>query len=412
VCYWFERARALIAEGNIQRAGLLATNSIRGGVNRRVLERITETGNIFWAESDREWVLDGANVRVSMVGFDAGTEMAHRLNDRPVVSINPDLTATVALTTAHGLKENLGISFQGPSPKAPFDIPAAVAQPMLYAPTNINGRPNSDVVRPVAGAADLVQRSRGKWTVDFGLMTLDQAATYEMPFAYVKAHVYPIRSQNRRVAYAEKWWQYAEARPGMREALREKARFIATPRHAKHRVFVWLTSDVLANDATIAIARDDDYFFGVLHARLHELWALRMGTSLEDRPRYTPTSTFETFPFPWAPGTERVADPRVEAIAAAARALVEQRDRWLNPEGATDADLKARTLTALYNARPTWLDLAHRRLDDAVLDAYGWPRDLSDDDILGRLLALNLERASPAGSPMLPIEAASCKGQG
>jgi hypothetical protein len=407
VCYWFERARALIAEGNIQRAGLLATSSIRGGANRRVLERIKETGNIFWAESDRAWVLDGANVRVSMVGFDAGAEMARQLNDRPVVSINPDLTATAALTTAHGLKENLGLSFQGPSPKAPFDIPAAVARPMLDAPANINGRPNSDVVRPVAGAADLVQRSRGKWTIDFGLMTLDQAAAYEMPFAYVKAHVYPIRSQNRRVAYAEKWWQYAEARPGMREALREKARFIATPRHAKHRVFVWLTPDVLANDATIAIARDDDYFFGVLHARLHELWALRMGTALEDRPRYTPTSTFETFPFPWAPGTELADDPRVEAIAAAARALVEQRDRWLTPEGSTDADLKARTLTALYNVRPTWLALAHRRLDDTVLDAYGWPRDLGDEEILVRLLALNIERTGATDPPMLPIKEAS-----
>jgi len=402
VCYWFERARVLIAGGNIRRAGLLATNSIRGGANRRVLERIKETGDIFWAESDRAWVLNGANVRVSMVGFDAGTEMARQLDNQPVASINPDLTATAALTTAHGLKENLGLSFQGPSPKAPFDIPVAVARSMLHAPTNINGRPNSDVVRPVAGAADLVQRSRGKWTVDFGLMTLDQAAAYEMPFAYVKEYVYPIRSRNRRVAYAEKWWQYAETRPGMREALRGKVRFIATPRHAKHRIFVWLTPDVLANDATITITRDDDYFFGVLHARSHELWALRMGTALEDRPRYTPTSTFETFPFPWAPGTEPADDARVAAIAVAACALAEQRDRWLNPQDATDADLKTRTLTALYNARPTWLVLAHRTLDDAVLDAYGWPRDLGDEEILGRLLALNLERAGTLDPRMVP----------
>ena len=127
-----------------------------------------------------------------------------------------------------------------------------------------------------------------------------------------------------------------------------------------------------------------------------------MGTSLEDRPRYTPTSTFETFPFPWAPGTERADDPRVEAIAAAARALVEQRDRWLTPEGATDADLKVRTLTALYNARPTWLDLAHRRLDDAVLDAYGWPHDLGDEEILGQLLALNHERAGLLTPRIIP----------
>ena len=106
--------------------------------------------------------------------------------------------------------------------------------------------------------------------------------------------------------------------------------------------------------------------------------------------RYTPTTTFETFPFPWPPGQEPAGDPRVEAIAEAARALVAQRDAWLHPAGASEAELKKRTLTNLYNARPTWLDLAHRKLDAAVLDAYGWPRDLGDEAILERLLALNL----------------------
>ncbi len=81
---------------------------------------------------------------------------------------------------------------------------------------------------------------------------------------------------------------------------------------------------------------------------------------------------------------------------------VEQRDRWLNPLGATESDLKARTLTALYNNRPTWLDYAHRRLDHAVLDAYGWPHDLADEEILGRLLALNLERAGTLDPGMVP----------
>jgi hypothetical protein len=152
-------------------------------------------------------------------------------------------------------------------------------------------------------------------------------------------------------------------------------------------------------DATIVFARDDDYFFGVPHSKPHELWALRMGTSLEDRPRYTPTTTFETFPFPWPPGREPKRESRVKAIAQAARELVQQRDAWLNPSGATEAELKKRTLTNLYNQRPTWLDLAHRTLDEAVFDAYGWPHDpstgqaLSDEDILARLLALNLERA-------------------
>ena len=103
--------------------------------------------------------------------------------------------------------------------------------------------------------------------------------------------------------------------------------------------------------------------------------------------------TFETFPFPWPPGREPAGDPRVEAIAQAARDMVDKRDRWLNPEGASEKELQGRTLTHLYNQRPTWLELAHRKLDDAVLDAYGWPHGLADEEILARLLALNLERS-------------------
>ena len=124
-----------------------------------------------------------------------------------------------------------------------------------------------------------------------------------------------------------------------------------------------------------------------------KLGKLVRNTEAESGFRYTPSSTFETFPFPWPPGQEPTDDPRVQTIAQAARELVEKRDRWLNPEGATEKELKRRTLTNLYNQRPTWLDLAHRKLDEAVLDAYGWPHDLGDEEILARLLALNLERA-------------------
>lgn len=223
------------------------------------------------------------------------------------------------------------------------------------------------------------------------------AAQYEMPFEYVKKHVYPIRSKNRRVAYAKKWWQYAEARPGMRKALTAKNRSIATPEVAKHRVFVWVDPSTLCNQQTLVFAREDDYFFGVLHSKPHELWARGTGTQLREAEsgfRYTPTTTFETFPFPYPPSVEHQDDPHVQTIATASRELVQYRDNWLNPPGASDADLKKRTLTNLYNARPQWLVNAHAKLDAAVFAAYGWPADLSDDDILARLLALNLERAT------------------
>jgi type II restriction/modification system DNA methylase subunit YeeA len=393
VCYWFEKARAQVTAGHARRVGLLATNSIRGGVNREVLKRIKSTGDIFMAWSDRSWVLEGASVRVSMIAFDDGSQSQRRLNDRAVSLINADLSASVDLTQTHRLLENMDICFQGPSAKAPFDISDEVARNLLAEPININGRPNSDVVRPVVSAIDFVGGSRGKWTIDFGTLSIELASEYEKPFEYVRQHVLPVRLEGSRAKYMGNWWQYARPRPELRKKLRHMTRFIVTPAHSKHRIFGWVGAEKLANQATLNFAREDDYFFGVLHSRLHELWALRLGTSLEDRPRYTPTTTFETFPFPWPPGQEPEDDARVEAIAASARALVQRRDAWLNPPAASETVLKERTLTNLYNERPTWLETVHMALDQAVLDAYGWPHDLSDEAILERLLKLNLERS-------------------
>ncbi len=395
VCYWFEKARAMLETGKARRAGLLATQAIRGGASRTVLKRISATGAIFWAWADRDWVLDGATVHVSMVGFDDGSDASRTLNGATVERINSDLTSAADLTAAARLSENTRICFMGASPKAPFDIEAPVAEQMLSMPVNVNGRPNSDVVRPVFSGVDLTQRSRGMWTIDFGLMNLGEAAQYEAPFEYATQRVYPIRSKNRRPAYAQRWWQYAEARPGMRAALAGLGRFVATPELAKHRVFLWVDRSVLCNQQTLVFAREDDYFIGVLQARPHTLWALRLGTQLREKEsgnRYTPTTTFETYPFPWPPGQEPAGDARVEAIAEAARRLVAGRDAWLNPPDASAAELKERTLTNLYNARPTWLRLAHEALDRAVLAAYGWPEGLGDEEVLERLLALNGER--------------------
>ena len=203
-------------------------------------------------------------------------------------------------------------------------------------------------------------------------------------------------------------------------------RFIVTPEVAKHRVFVWMPKPRLPDKNLMVIARDDDTSFGILHSRFHELWALRMGTFLGvgNDPRYTPSTTFETFPFPEGltpniPASDYADDPRAQKIAAAAARLNELRENWLNPsdlvrrepevvpgypdrllpvdEGAAK-ELKKRTLTNLYNARPAWLDNAHRALDEAVAEAYGWGDDwraglLTEDEILKRLFELNQQHA-------------------
>ena len=386
VCYWFDKAERAIATGKTNRAGLLATQGIRGGANRRVLQRIKETGDIFMAWSDHPWVLEGAAVHISIIGFDDGSEGERELDGQPAPAINASLRVGIDLTAARRLGENLSTAFMGDTKGGPFDIPDELARQILNS-TNPHGKGNGDVVRRWVNGRDITDRSRGMWIIDFGDMSPEQAALYEAPFEYVRTNVRPTRANNRRALYANNWWWHMEPRPGMRRALDGLKRYIATPTTAKYRLFVWLPAEILADHALIAIASDDDYTFGVLHSRFHEVWGLAMGTQLETRPRYTPTTCFETFPFPRPTGEQR------EAIGAAAGELNSLREGWLNPPGISVAELRKRTLTNLYNQRPTWLDNAHAKLDAAVADAYGWPADLTDTEILERLLALNLERA-------------------
>ena len=395
VTYWFERARALIEQGSVKRAGLLATNSLRYGANRRVVERIKQTGNIFMAWADRDWVQDGAAVRVSMVGFDNGSEQQRALDGQVVPAINADLTSQADTASAKQLPENANLCFLGMMKGGPFDIDVDIAVKLLTAPLNPNGRPNNDVVKPRLGGQDITGRPRGGFVIDFVEMSEEEAALYEAPFEYVRQVVKPIRDTVRDTRMHVKWWLHGRSRPALRAAIAGKSRCIVTPEVAKHRIFVWMSTDTIPDHTCHVIAREDDYFFGVLHARLHELWSLRVGNymGVGNDPRYNSSRTFETYPFPWPPGREPQGDPRVEAIAAAARRLVALRDAWLNPPDASAEELKKRTLTNLYNARPAWLANAHAALDAAVFAAYGWPADLRDDEILARLLALNLERA-------------------
>ena len=439
VTYWFEKARAQIEAGKLKAAGLVATNSIRGGANRKVLERICETTRIFEAWSDEEWVNEGAAVRVSLVGFGSFSPVARnsRLDGADVVAIHADLTAAegVNLTKAKQLPENANTSYLGIQKTGPFDVSGELGRSWLGQP-NPNGRPNSEIVKPWFNGLDITRRQRDMWIIDFGTdMAEAEASLYELPFAYAKAHVQPTRVGKREARTNEMWWLFQWSRPLMRQAIKGLPRFIVTPEVAKHRVFAFMVPPTVPDKNLTVIARSDDLTFGILHSRFHELWSLRLGTSLEDRPRYTPTTTFETFPFP-AGMTPRDTAPQAgqgtppclagevaaERIAAAARRLNERREAWLNPPEWVDwvitpeeetagfperpvakpgheADLKKRTLTNLYNARPAWLDLAHRELDAAVAAAYGWTDytpEMAEEEILRQLLALNLERAAAA----------------
>ena len=425
VCYWFHKAGKQLASGVSTRAGLVATNSIRGGANRRALRAATDNARIFDARSDEPWVIDGANVRVSLVCFSRTDDNAIsgiRLDGENVDEVFTDLTSRVAgrgvdVTMGGRLNENINVAFMGDTKGGAFDIEGDQAREWLKLPANPNGRTNADVLKPWINGMDLTRRPSGRWIVDFGwTMTAADAALYEAPFRWVQERVYPMRRGNRREAYRKNWWRHVEPRPGMWRAIKGLSRYIATPRVSKHRLFVWCDTQTCPDSAVIVIARDDDTAFGILHSRFHNVWSLRKGTSLEDRPRYTPTTTFETYPFPEelspdVAAAEYANDPRAVSIARAAKRLVELRDRWINPpewvewveepvpgypkrpvprDEAAAVELKTRTLTNLYNVRPQWLANAHAELDAAVAAAYGWDSDISDEQVLRELLALNL----------------------
>ncbi|MDB5319340.1 MAG: hypothetical protein JWN40_971, partial [Phycisphaerales bacterium] len=405
-CYWFELGRESVSQQKQTRVGLLATQGIRGGENRRVLERVKEDGEIFLGWSDREWVLEGANVHVSIVGFDGGGETTRSLDGRVVPDINANLTSGADFTAAGKLAENAGIGFVADVKAGAFDVDWTVARKWLAAP-NPNGRSSLDVVIPWLNGRDVTSRSRSMWIVDFGEdESIEDAARYQEPFEYVRLNVKPERDKVKRDSYRKYWWIHAEPCGRMRRAIAGRRRYLVTPTLTKHRLFAWIEAPALADHQLIAFARDDDYFFGICQSAIHDLWARAKGTQLrevESGFRYTPTTCFETFPMPWTPGKEPAKE--TARIAAAAKSLDEQRERWLNPPewleplaakidaadtfadvppearplvrrsailaaAAKDERLKKRTLTNLYNERPTWLRLAHLQLDKAVLAAY------------------------------------------
>ncbi len=484
VCYWFDKARLQIEQGKTKAAGFVSTNSIRGGSNRVVLDNICQTLPIFEAWSDENWFDAGTAVRVSLLCFGNSGLATTQLEGVSVALIHPDLMSgsgeeNTDITKAKILPGNAGTSFIGTQKSGPFDIPGVSARDWLKQP-NPNGQPNSQVVKPWVNGMGLTRRPSDIWVIDFGVsMSEAEASLFELPFEQLKSHVKPMREKVNRIGHRKYWWRHGESREGLRKAINN--RFICTPRVSKYRLFVWLDPSILPDSATAVIARSDDTTFGIIHSRFHELWSLGLCTWMGkgNDPRYTPTTCFETFPFPQglspkdtAPKTESeksamgylplsseslnesaitlvipfseptpasIADltqrPHAQAIANAAFKLNQLRNNWLNPPEWVDwvitleeeragfpkrpiakpgheAELKKRTLTNLYNLKPHWLTHAHQILDKAVASAYSWDDytpDMTDAEILQRMLNLNLTYHKTQQSDALPLTKAITK---
>jgi len=259
-----------------------------------------------------------------MIAFDDKRHSERWLDGRKVLKINSNLTAAVDTTEAARLRIHREICFRGVPKVGKFELTQDQALRLLGEP-NPSLRPNSDVVRPWMNGLDVTRRPKQFWIIDFNERDEETAAQYAEPFNLVRQYVLPLRIKNKRGHRRQNWWLHAETGAGLRAATHSLARFPATLSISKHRLFVWLQQPTFPDQQLYIFARDDDYFFGVLHSCFHEVWALKLGTRLETRPRYTPTTCFETFPFPEPDEQQRIG------ISAAAKELNELRENWLNP---------------------------------------------------------------------------------
>lgn len=382
--YWFRKTQDQLQPG--QRAGLVGTNSISQNLGRSAsLEYILANGGVITdAIASQKWPGE-AKVHVSLVNWVKTPEIVPQefnLDGRPVRSINASLRDEDPDSwTPRSLPQNSGRCFEGPSPKAKgLIIEEAVAERLLRADTV-----NADVVRPYLTASDITDspsQSPSRWTIDFGLRPLEKCLAYKAPLEIVRRDVKPERENNNRKSYREKWWIFAEPRTAMRSQLTNLNRFAAVAGHAKRLVVIWCDPWTLASNATNVFAFDDDYSMGVLLSNVHDAWAWHGSSTLETRLRYTPTSVFETFPWP-APASSL----QRETVAKLSRAVIERRQAICEAEDFG--------LTKLYNLMDdggyTDLKKLHRQLDEAVAACYGWPKSMGRNatEIVKRLTQLN-----------------------
>ena len=427
VVYWFAQANRHLEAKSATSIGLVATNTIRQPQNRVVLEDLFSIASPSSVWSDEEWTVDGANVRVSLICATLSNSTV-MLDGNKVSSISSDLRSDANqtdLTLAKSLTSSKGNSFFGFSLAGEFSISGATAREWLNK-SNPNQERNSKVLAPLVIGKDITERYRDTWVVNFSEFRNEfEASCFEAPFEHLKDHVFKVRQRNNRASRKKYWWLFGETRPALRAKLEAVNSYICTPERSKHRFFKIYSKSIAPEHRLVVFPSECFVLFGLLSSKIHTHWALILGSTLTDRPGYNTKACFDTFPFPEGltpniPATNYADDPRAIKIAAAAERLNELRENWLNPADLVDRvpevvpgypdrilpkddaaakELKKRTLTNLYNARPAWLDHAHKALDEAVAEAYGWGDDwrdgkLTEDEILARLFKLNQERAA------------------
>jgi hypothetical protein len=429
VMFWWARAAALVSTRKAQRMGLITTNSLTQTFNRRVVQAaLDRSGVLAFAIPDHPWVdtAGGAAVRIAMTVLQPSAgegrlqtvtseapgqdgDVAVTLDERRGV-IHADLSMGANVTAAVPLQAMSGIS----SPGVKLHGAGFIVTPEEVATLLVSDSTCAALIRDYRNGRDLTDKPRGVRVIDaFGLSADELRSQYPAVYQWLRDRVKPERdakgTSKDGTGYAKLWWLHGKPRQEMRKQLTGLPRYIATVVTAKHRLFQFLDTSILADDALICIASADAYVLGVLSSQLHTRWALATGSMLEDRPRYIKTTCFETFPFP-------AADTGLTSeLTNKIRKLAEQIDVHRKKQLAAHAGV---TLTGLYNVLEKLrsgetltdkdktlhehglvgvLKTLHDELDAFVLAAYGWS-DLNPitapDSLLSRLMALNARRSA------------------
>ncbi|TFD17173.1 type IIL restriction-modification enzyme MmeI [Cryobacterium sp. TMT2-23] len=294
------------------------------------------------------------------------------------------------------LAANRGKFFQSPTPVGKgFILEREEAKAVL----NDWSIPYSDVVRPYLTSEDLAEDPRqqsGRWIIDFGQRELDEAGSYPRALAIIQERVKPERDTNADESFRTRWWLFGRPRLPMRAALDPLKRYAVLGSLGRRMIVAWAHPWIVASNSTMIFAGDDDYSMGILLSGAYDTWA-RAGT-LEGDLRNTPTAALATFPWP-----DPVDARQREAVSTACVTLYRRRSELCREREVG--------LTRLYSlgwpeANPDLAEL-HRRLDEAVADAYGWDPSIAADQarILERLLQLNREVAE-GRRPYSPFPAA------
>ncbi|NCS24396.1 MAG: class I SAM-dependent DNA methyltransferase [Microcystis aeruginosa BS13-02] len=375
--FWFRKAAENL--GELGRAGLVGTNSISQVSGRKAsLDYVVKQGGfIHEAISTQPWSGE-ANVHVSIVNWSKERPKELFLDNLSVNLLSTALKSEISVDNAEKIKVNNNFSFQACELAGKgFVITEEEANKWIELDSK-----NQQVVKPMLDGKNLINLFEQKsWVIDFDNMALEEAAEYILPFTRVKEKVKPERDNNKRSTRRLNWWKYGETRPGMRKALAVLSCYFAIPKIAKYIVFSPVDVSILPCEANMVIASDDFYILGILNSKIHRLWVKAQSSTLEDRTRYTNTTCFETFPFPQKPSQELV-----EKIRKTAGELHEYRSQQM--------EKKQWGITKLYNQffnePSSQLYQIHQKLDKLVMEAYHFQ---ADDDILEKLLTLNLELA-------------------